>query len=176
MKAMEIFLTAYSFVQSSGSSWEHKVRASMAASLEKTEPASRVAHEGRPQQQDARKTGEFACLVNVYNLARNSLQKDNTHISLNVGSLARDAHNGPGRRARSKFIFRISSLCNVGLSAHEICIESSCKGHNDNCPDKYLIYIHRTHGIRIFFRGQSDWFSMRSVFSYLFPRAMVTLS
>ena len=48
-KAMEIFLTAYSFVQSSGSSWEHKVRASMAASLEKTEPASRVAHEGRPQ-------------------------------------------------------------------------------------------------------------------------------
>ena len=73
--------------------------------------------------------------------------------------------------------FRISSLCKVGLSAHEVCIESSCKGHHDNCPDKYLIYIHRTHGMRIFFfRGQSDWFSMRSVFSYLFPQATVALS
>ena len=30
-------------------------------------------------------------------------------------------------------------------------IESSCKGHHENCPDKYLIYIHRTYGMRIFF-------------------------
>ena len=82
------------------------------------------------------------------------------------------------KRARSKFIFRISSLCKVGLSAHEICIESSCKGHHDNCPDKYLIYIHRTYGMRFlfFFRGQSDWLSMRSEFSYLFPQATVALS
>ena len=32
MKAMEMFLTAYSFIQSSGSCWEHKARTSMATS------------------------------------------------------------------------------------------------------------------------------------------------
>ena len=32
MKAMEIFLTAYSFMQSSGSSWEHKATTSIATS------------------------------------------------------------------------------------------------------------------------------------------------
>ena len=39
-------------------------------------------------------------------------------------------------------------------------------------------YIFITHTVCVFFffSGQSDWFSMRSVFSYLFPRAMVTLS
>ena len=47
--------------------------------------------------------------------------------------------NGPGRWTRSKLIFRISALCDVGLSVHEICIESSCKRRHVSCSDRSII-------------------------------------